>query len=128
MSQSSAVRLPRELPTVGLLLALLALVLVGVASLRAPRIAAEVPPGFDALLPWQAGAQRWLLVADGRADQLIVYDAVSGRRLRRVEVKRGLRDVDSLGQRDGHLFVVDEQGRLDELALPSLQQVATSGR
>ena len=69
-----------------------------------------------------------MLVADAGADQLTVYSAADGHRVRRVKVEHGLSDAATLIQRDGRLFVVDAAGGLDDLKLLSRPQVAANLR
>ena len=105
-----------------------ALVLTGVRSLRAPTIDAGAPLAFSTLLHWHDASHDWLLVADGRADQLTVYSAIDGRPLRRLKAAHGVNDAAAFTQRDGRLFVLDDAGRLDELKLPQGQLAASATR
>ena len=128
MNSAAPTRLPPWLPAAGLLLALVAVVWVSLAAIRAPRLTASMQPAFNPLVRWREAGRDWLLVADGEADQLTVYSAADGRRVRRVKVVHGLRDSAPLTQRDGHLFVVDDAGELDEVRLSSRPQVAANLR
>ena len=128
MNSAAPTRLPPWLPAAGLLLALVAVVWVSLAVIRAPRLTASMQPAFNPLVRWREAGRDWLLVADGEADQLTVYSAADGRRVRRVKVVHGLRDSAPLTQRDGHLFVVDDAGELDEVRLSSRPQVAANLR
>jgi len=128
MNPAVPTRLPSWLPAAGLLLALVAVVWVSLVSIRAPRLTASMQPAFNPLVHWRDGGRDWLLVADGAADQLIVYSAIDGRRVRRVQVEHGLRDSAPLTRRDGHLFVVGDDGQLDEVRLSSRPQVAANLR
>lgn len=109
-----------------LALGLVAIVLFGLDAIRSPHPGASVGATFKALVHWRDAGHDWLLVADGKADQLIVYDVANGRPLRRLAIARGLDDAGALTERDGRLFVVDDDGRLDELTLPQLQLVAST--
>jgi len=109
-----------------MLAALVALVLGSVGLARSQQLSTSTPPTFNTLVHWHDLSHDWLLVADGPADQLIVYSAADGRPLGRLNVEHGLRDVDALAQRDGRLFVVDDDGRLSELKLAQLPLVAAS--
>ncbi len=122
MNIKPIMRMPFWLPTLGLV----AIVLGGVALIRSPQITSASSPSFNALVHWRDRGHDWLVVADGPADQLVVYNAVDGHPLRRFKVTHGLQDVDALVQRDGQLFVVDDDGELDELRLPQLQVASAS--
>lgn len=122
MNITSIMRIPSWLPALGLV----AITFGGVALIRSPQITSGTPPSFNALVHWRDRSHDWLVVADGPADQLVVYNAVDGHPLHRFTVAHGLQDVDALAQRDGQLFVVDNNGELDELRLPQLQ-VASAG-
>jgi hypothetical protein len=111
---------------VGMLAGLVVLVLSSVDLSRSQQLSTSGQPAFDTLVRWHDVSHDWLLVADGHADQLSVYSAVDGRPLGRLHIEHGLRDIDALAQRDGRLFVVDDDGRLSELKLPQLQLVAAS--
>lgn len=106
------------LPVTGMLAALLAIVLNGFGLVRPP-------PGSASLMRWHDASHDWLLVADDAADQLTVYDATDGRPLQRLGPS-AVGDVAVLAQRDGRLFVVDDNGTRNELKLPQLQTVAAS--
>jgi hypothetical protein len=111
---------------VGMLAGLLVLVLGSVGLTRSQQLLTSGQPTFDTLVHWHDVSHDWLLVADGHADQLSVYSAVDGRPLGSLHIQPGLRDIDALAQRDGRLFVVDDDGRLSELKLPQLQLAAAS--
>jgi hypothetical protein len=110
----------------GMLAGLLLLVFGVVGLSRSPQLATSAQPAFNTLVHWHDVGHDWLLVADGPADQLMVYSAVDGRPLGRLKVTRGLRDVNALAQRDGRLFLIDDGGRQSELKLPQLQLAAVS--
>lgn len=82
-------------------------------------------PGSGSLMRWHDTSHDWLLVADAQANQLTVYDAIDGRPLRRLGAG-AVGDVATLAQRDGQLFVIDDDGTRNELKLPQLQRVASS--
>jgi hypothetical protein len=111
---------------VGMLAGLLVLVLGSVGLTRSQQLLTSGQPAFDTLVHWHDVSHDWLLVADGHADQLIVYSAVDGRPLGRLHIQRGLRDIDAMARRDGRLFVIDDDGRQSELKLPQLQLAAAS--
>jgi hypothetical protein len=115
-------------PITGMLLLAVALVLTGVRSLRAPAMDAGTPPAFSTLLHWHDASHDWLLVADGRTDQLTVYSAIDGRPLHRLKAAHGLNDSAAFIQRDGRLFVLDAAGRLDELKSPQSLLAASPTR
>jgi len=85
-------------------------------------------PAFNALAHWREDGHDWLVVADGKADEVVVYDAADGRPLQRLRVKGGLQDRDALVQRGGHMFVVRQNGTLEELRLPQLEIAAADSR
>ncbi len=128
MHSAAPTRLPPWLPAAGLLLALVAVVWLSLAAIHAPRLTATMQPAFNPLVHWREAGRDWLLVADGEADQLTVYSAADGRRVRRVQVEHGLRDSAPLTRRDGHLFVVGDDGQLGEVRLASRPQVAANPR
>jgi hypothetical protein len=111
---------------VGMLAGLLVLVLGSVGLTRSQQLSTSGQPAFNTLVHWHDVSHDWLLVADGRADQLSVYSAVDGRPLGSLHIQRGLRDIDAVAQHDGRLFVIDDDGRLSELKLPQLQLAAAS--
>lgn len=129
MNPAVSPRLPPWLAAAGLLLALVVLVWFSLAAIRASRpTASSMPPAFHPLLRWHDAGGDWLLVADAGADQLTVYSAADGRRVRRVKVEHGLSDAATLLQRDGRLFVVDAASGLDDLKLSSRPQVTANLR
>lgn len=128
MPPAAPARLPPWLPAAGLLLALVAVVWASLATIRAPRLTATMQPAFHPLVHWREAGRDWLLVADGEADQLTVYSAADGRRVRRLKAAHGVRGVDPLTERDGHLFVVGDDGQQDEVSLASRPQVAANLR
>jgi len=106
--------------------AMVAIVLGGFGLQRSPRISAGTEPVFNSLARWRHGGHDWLVVADGKANELVVYNAADGRPLQRVRIKQKFQDFNTLVQRDGHLFVVADDGKLDELKLsPPLMAAAT---
>ncbi|MBB6187180.1 hypothetical protein [Rhodanobacter sp. MP7CTX1] len=111
---------------VGMLAGLLVLVLGSVCVTRSQQLSTSGQPAFNTVVHWHDVSHDWLLVADGPADRLSVYSAVDGRPLGQLHVQRGLRDVDAMAQRDGRLFVIDDDGRQSELELPQLQLAAAS--
>ena len=92
-----------------------------------PRVGNAPEAGFNALVHWREDGRDWLVVADGAADEVVVYAATDGRPLHRLSVPGGLQDRAPLVQRDGHLFVVRRNGALAELGLPPLE-IAAAGR
>lgn len=114
-------RIPAWLPA----MALVALVLVGFGLQRSPRICAGNQPAFDSLVHWRRAGHDWLVVADGKADEVVIYNAADGRLLKRMRISRGVSDASALVQRDGNLFVVGDDGRLGELKL-SAQRIAAA--
>jgi hypothetical protein len=106
------------LPSVGMLAGLLAIVLNGFGMVRPL-------PGSGMLMRWHDAGRDWLLVADDEANQLAVYDATDGRLLQRLG-PGVVGNVAILAQRDGRLFVVDDDGTRNELKLPQLKTVASS--
>ena len=118
MNLATILRTHPWLFAVGMLAALLAIVLNGFGLVR-PR------PGSGALMHWHDASRDWLLVADDEANQLTVYDAADGRLLQRLGPGT-VGNVAVLAQRDGRLFVVDDDGTRNELKLPQLKTVASS--
>ncbi|MEO9079213.1 MAG: hypothetical protein ABI268_07850 [Rhodanobacter sp.] len=112
-------------------LPLLALTTIAWCSLGwedSPRIGTGMGSEFSALVHWREDGRDWLVVADGVADEVVVYAAADGRPLHRLKVKGGLQDRDALQQQDGHLFVVRQNGTLNELRLPQLEIAAVESR
>ena len=118
MNLATILRTHPWLFAVGMLAALLAIVLNGFGLVR-PR------PGSGALMHWHDASHDWLLVADDEANQLTVYDAADGRLLQRLGPGT-VGNVAVLAQRDGRLFVVDDDGTRNELKVPQLKTVASS--
>lgn len=115
------------LPLSGTFALLILLVFGGVGFTRSAGPVSASSPGSRMLVHWRDASHDWLLIGDGQSDQLTVYGALDGRLLRRIPFHRGLSDANALAQRDGHLFVVGDDGELGELALPQLTLVASSG-
>ena len=118
MNLATILRTHPWLFAVGMLAALLAIVLNGFGLVRSR-------PGSGALMHWHDASHDWLLVADDEANQLTVYDAADGRLLQRLGPGT-VGNVAVLAQRDGRLFVVDDDGTRNELKLPQLKTVASS--
>lgn len=118
MSLATILRTHPWLSVVCMLAALLAIVLNGFGLVR-PQ------PGSGTLMHWRDAGRDWLLVADDEGNQLAVYDAADGRLLQRLG-PRAVGNVAALAQRDGRLFVVDDDGTRNELKLPQLKTVASS--
>ena len=106
------------LAAAGMLAVLFVIVLNGFGLVRPP-------PGSGSLMHWHDASHDWLLVADDQANQLAVYDAIDGRPVRRLDAG-SVGDVAMLAQRDGRLYVIDDDGTRKELELPQLQRVASS--
>ncbi|WP_158755574.1 hypothetical protein [Dyella sp. S184] len=118
MNTASILRTHPWLVTAGMLAGLLVIVLGGLGLVRPPLVSGS-------LVRWHDTSHDWLLVADDQANQLTVYDAVNGRPLQRLDAKV-VGDVAALAQRDGRLFVIDDDGTRKELRLPQLQRVAAN--
>jgi hypothetical protein len=110
------------------LLALAAITLCRLGWQGPSRIDAAMGPEFNTLVHWREDGRDWLVVADGVADEVVVYAAADGRPLHRLRVNGGLQDRDALLQREGHVFVVRQNGRLNELRLPQLEIAAAESR
>ena len=106
------------LAVVGMLAGLLIIVLNGFGLARPL-------PGSGTLMHWHDAGRDWLLVADDENNQLTVYDATDGRPLQRFGPST-VGNVAILAQRDGRLFVVDDDGTRNELKLPQLKTVASN--
>lgn len=102
-------------------LVLAAIVLGGFGLSDYPRVRAGATQTLDAMAQWRDQGHNWLLVADGKARELVVYNATNGRPLHRIRIAPGLQNVDALAQRDGHLFLIDADGQWEELSLPRLR-------
>jgi hypothetical protein len=113
MNLATILRTHPWLCAAGMLAALLAIVLNGF-GLDRPL------PRSGTLMHWRNAGSDLLLVADDEANQLTVYDAVDGRPVQRLDAK-AVGDVAALAQRDGRLFVIDDDGTRKELKLPQLQ-------
>ena len=98
-------------------MALVVLVLAGFGLQGSPRISAGNQPVFSSLAHWRRAGHDWLVVADGKADEVLIYNAADGRLLKRIQISRGVSEASTLVQRDGHLFVLGDDGRLGELKL-----------
>ena len=101
-----------------MLVALLAIVLNGFGLVR-------LLPRSGTLMHWRDAGSDLLVVADDEANQLAVYDADDGRLLQQLG-PGAVGNVAALAQRDGRLFVVDDDGTRNELKLPQLKTVASS--
>ncbi|HEY8682476.1 MAG TPA: hypothetical protein VIM06_04840 [Rhodanobacter sp.] len=106
------------LPSAGMLAGLLVIVLGGFGLDRPQPVSGSV-------VRWHDSRHDWLLVVDDQANLLTVYDAGSGRPVQRLDAGT-VGDVAALAQRDGRLFVVEDDGRRNELKLPQLQMVAAN--
>ena len=125
MNLSTIDRMPRW-PLVLAMLAVLVWLVSQRFGLPQPQLSAGSPmPASSGFAHWRDARHDWLLVADDRADQLRVYDAGDGRLLQRLD--RGAGGIATLAQRDGQLFVVEDNGKLNRLELRN-QRLATSIR
>jgi hypothetical protein len=118
MNLTTILRAHPWLCSVGMLVALLATVLNGFGLVRPL-------PRSGTLMHWRNAGSDLLVVADDDANQLAVYDAADGRLLQRLGPS-AVGNVAALAQRDGRLFVVDDDGTRNELKLPQLKTVASS--
>lgn len=118
MNLTAILRIHPWLAAAGMLAGLSVIVLNGFGLARPT-------PGSSSLMRWRDVSHDWLLVADDQANQLTIYDAADGRPLHRLG-STAVGDVATLTQRDGHLFVIDDDGTRSELKLPQLQRVASS--
>ncbi len=124
MKIGTAMRLPAWLPMLGLV----AIVSGGFGMAAPLPISGGGKPAGNALVHWRKGGHDWLVVANGKADEVVVYDAVDGRPLQRLPIAQGLQDSHALIERDGRLFVVGTDGEANELRLPPLQVAAVDRR
>ena len=118
MNLATILRTHPWLAVAGMLAGLFVIVLNGFGLVRPP-------PGSGSLMRWQDASHDWLLVADDQANQLTIYDATDGRPLHRLG-NAVVGDVATLAQRDGHLFVIDDDGTRNELKLPQLPRIASN--
>jgi hypothetical protein len=118
MKLAAILRTHPWLSAAGMLAALLTIVLNGFGLVR-------LLPRSGALMHWRDAGSDLLVVADDEANQLAVYDAADGRLLQRLGPS-AVGNVAALAQRDGRLFVVDDDGTRNELKLPQLKTVASS--
>jgi hypothetical protein len=118
MNLATILRTHPWLPVAGMLAGLLMIVLSGFGLVRPL-------PGSGTLVRWHDASHDWLLVADDQANQLTVYDATDGRPLQQLGPS-AVGDVAALAQRDGRLFVIDDDGMRNELKLPQLKTVAAN--
>jgi hypothetical protein len=118
MNIATIVRTHPWLPSAGMLAGLLLIVLGGFGV-------AHPQPVSASLLRWHDTSHDWVLVADDQDNQLTVYDAASGQPLQRLDAK-AVGDVAALAQRDGRLYVIEDDGTRKELKLPQLQTVAAN--
>lgn len=118
MNLATILRTRPWLPVAVMLAGLLVIVLNGFGLVRPL-------PGSGTLMRWHDAGHDWLLVADDQANQLTVYDATDGRPLQQLGPS-AVGDVAALAQRDGRMYVVDDDGTRNELKLPQLKTVASS--
>ena len=118
MNLATILRTHPWLPAAGMLAGLLAIVLNGFGLVHPLS-------GPGSLMRWHDTSHDWLLVADDQANQLTVYAAADGRPLQRLG-HGAVGDVAVLAQRDGRLFVIDDDGTRNELKLPPLKTIASS--
>lgn len=123
MKNAAIIRARTWLPAV----ALVAMVLGGFGLRRSPQISAGRQPVLNSLAHWRHAGHDWLVVVDGKADEVVIYNAADGRPLKRMRISRGVADAGALVQRDGDLFVMGDDGSLDQLKLsPQLIAAADS--
>lgn len=124
MKSAAIIRIRAWLPAV----TLVALVLGSFGLPRLPRIRAASPPLFNALVHRHGAGHDWLVVVDGKADELVVYNAVDGRPLQRMRISKGIPESGGLVQRDGDLFIVADDGSFEKLKLPLPRGIAVDQR
>jgi 3-phytase len=86
----------------------------------------------DSLAVWTDGDRQWLLATAKEADTLVIYDAISGQRLRAVgETGEGpgqFRRPNGISVVDNHVWVVERDNRrVQVLSLPDFEPVALFG-
>ncbi len=81
------------------------------------------------LVHFRDASHDWLLVVDPATDELVVYDAVSGRPLQRLGADEGLAGVKSIARKGSQLLVTtDQQPAVRVLKLPDFRPVALNER
>ena len=111
----------------------LPLAVIAAALVLAPRFHVTGPSPassrFGAIVHWRDAGHDWLLVADRSAHELVVYDALSGRPLRRIGADQGVRRLRALALHGNRLLV--KGGPVDDdrvLSLPELQPQVIASR
>ena len=80
------------------------------------------------LVHWKDASHDWLLVVDQATSELVVYDALDGRPLRRVGAASGMGPIDSvIGEGDRVVIRSKQRPGLQVLSLPQLQPVTLAG-
>lgn len=114
-------------------LGLLVVAVVTAALALAPRLpaggVAPTSPSLGTAVAWRDAEHSWLLVTDRSAHQLVIYDATSGRPLRRIGAGHGVERIDTITVRGNRLLLQDgTAGASRMLSLPELQPQAVASR
>lgn len=109
-------------------IAVLMLLLLGLwlsPTVEEHRGAAQIQP----LVHFQDASHDWLMVVDPASDELVVYDAKSGRPLHRLGAADGLSGVRSISSQGSWLFVTSDQWpAMRVLKLPEFRPAAVNAR
>jgi hypothetical protein len=85
--------------------------------------------GDSQLVHWTDADHDWLLVNDRSAHALVVYDATTGRPLKRLGAASGMAEIEAIARQDDRLLVSSGlDAPLRALALPELRPVALASR
>lgn len=112
------------------LIGLVALFLLGWQMMSSPaamRTASTVD--IQPLVHFRDASHDWLLVVDATTDEVVVYDAATGRPLQRLGADDGLASVKSIDREGSRLLVTSrQQPAIRVLTLPDFQPVALNDR
>ena len=88
---------------------------------------AQATGSVPAVVQWKDASHDWLLVVDQATHELVIYDAISGRPLRRLGGSAA--PIDSIAGEGDWLIATSQQGpHLQVLSLPELRPVTLAAR